>query len=150
MGREIRLVPKDWEHPRNERGHFQPLHDATFQDAAREWKERLAAWETSPERKGDMEYWEWGGDPPDRKYYRQAWPDGAATHFQIYETVSEGTPVSPVFATRDALANWLVTQGHSRNAADAFAKDGWAPSMVVTNVGGKVDIKMGIDSMGDL
>lgn len=59
---------------------------------------------------------------------------------QIYETDSEGTPVSPVFASKDELAEWLVTEGgYSRQAADMFARDGWAPSFMRTPAtGGRV------------
>jgi hypothetical protein len=51
-----------------------------------------------------------------------------ATHFQIYETVSEGTPVSPVFADEPAMIAWLIAEGFSQDNAVAFVKTGWAPS----------------------
>lgn len=38
------------------------------------------------------------------------------THFQYYETVSEGTPVSPIFASQEALARWLVAHETSRRS----------------------------------
>ena len=34
------------------------------------------------------------------------WPHGTATCFQLYETVTEGTPTSPVFETVEGLAQW--------------------------------------------
>lgn len=73
-----------------------------------------------------------GTDPASRAAY-EAWaktepPSGDG--WQMWETVSEGSPVSPVFATAEALADWLVTEGYSPQAARAFVSDGWAPSFV--------------------
>lgn len=131
MGREIRQVPTGWEHPRNESGRYRPLYDETYEDAAAKWVESFIAWENGahPDRaKTETRwFWEWEGGPPDEEYYRPAFT-ATADHFQIYETVSEGTPVSPVFATREELADWLVEQGTSREGSDAFAAGGWAPS----------------------
>ena len=77
-------------------------------------------------------------DPAAMKAY-EAWeptepPEGDG--WQVWETVSDGSPVSPVFATADALADWLVGQGHSLPAAEGFVQDEWAPSAVM--VGGKM------------
>lgn len=133
MGREIRMVPRKWKHPIDEEGNYIPMHDQTFEDAAKEWKEGYAKWEKGvheDQKKGhgkDLEYWEWDGPPPDRERYRPAFKS-PADHFQIYQTVSEGTPVSPVFATKDNIIEWLVAKGYSEKAAETFAKDGFAPS----------------------
>lgn len=59
--------------------------------------------------------------------------------WQLWETVSEGSPVSPVFSTADELAQWLTTDeggrasGPSRtpmtiSQARAFVGIGWAPT----------------------
>ena len=37
--------------------------------------------------------------------------DKEATWFQAWETVTEGTPVTPPFATTDELVDYLVTRG---------------------------------------
>jgi len=142
MGREIRRVPANWEHPKNERsGHLQPMHDHDFESAARAWLDAAIAWDngTHPDavkhKRPDycLFYWQWAGGPPDEDYCRPKWSDEQRTHFQIYETVSE---VSPVFATLEALVDWMVNDGgrdgrRSRAAAEAFAKGGWTPSLVV-------------------
>lgn len=61
-------------------------------------------------------------------------PEGEG--WQVWETVSEGSPVSPVFPTADACVEWVVSTGVSRGAAEKFVKGtGWAPSMVLTDVG---------------
>lgn len=61
--------------------------------------------------------------------------------WQAWETVSEGSPISPVFATADELVEWAAgPDGQlgvggtpvSRTAARRFIADGWAPSMVYT------------------
>jgi hypothetical protein len=160
MGREVRMVPPNWAHPiqqgwRDDR--LQPMYDKTFDEAAREWREGFLKWEGGEraERlaagKDDFEFWEWEGEPPTREYYRP-WKDEDATWFQLWETVSEGTPVSPPFATRDELANYLASSGDfwdqkrgdkpwGKAAADAFVKSGWAPSMMVVVGQGVVDSK---------
>jgi hypothetical protein len=51
--------------------------------------------------------------------------------WQVWETVSEGSPRSPVFAGRDSLVAWLVEhEDCSPVAADKFVEAGWAPSMI--------------------
>jgi hypothetical protein len=53
--------------------------------------------------------------------------------WQMWETVSEGSPVSPVFATKDSFVDWLIGQGYSEGAAEQFAEVGHAFSMVIMN-----------------
>ena len=53
--------------------------------------------------------------------------------WQIWETVSEGSPISPVFTSKDALIAWLVSLGYSKNAATEFAKREWAMSDMVAD-----------------
>jgi hypothetical protein len=64
---------------------------------------------------------EWKGTEP---------PSGDG--WQIWETVSEGSPVSPVYPTKDALIAALVADGHSQKAAENFAETKWALSMTMT------------------
>lgn len=151
MGREIRKVPPHWNHPTSfdsyGREQLQPMFDQDFAAAAAEWKTEFAKWE-SGERPtycdGDdakLEYWEWENPPPDRAYYR-TWSDDEATWFQVWETVSEGTPVSPPFATEEELIAYLATHGDfwdqkrgapawGREAAERFVRSKWAPSLIV-------------------
>lgn len=101
MGREVRRVPANWQHPKDDNGNFIPLLD---------------------------------GDMP-------RWPESECTHLMMYESVTEGTPISPAFETPEELAHWLTDNG-----ADAYAgrtatyqgwlrvaKGGYAPSMVVVD-----------------
>lgn len=162
MGREIRNVPPHWQHPTQPCKHspwkggcdyakthdgqcLQPQYDRTFKEAAAAWKSEFAKWESGehPDYRDDdsknLEYWEWNGAPPEREYYRQ-YESADATWVQVYETVSEGTPVTPAFATKEELIEFLCThkdfwgQGpRTRQVATAFVNEGWAPSMVVAS-----------------
>ena len=124
MGREIRRVPLGWQHPKDYRGHYKPINDQPWREAMRNWLDDYGdEWETWTDEE-DIE------SPPQPEYYRPEWSE-EPTAYQVYETVSEGTPTSPVFATQDNLRAWLLEQGHSEKAADAFIAGGWAPSFVV-------------------
>ena len=113
MGREIRKVPADWEHPKNAHGNFEPMFNESF------------------DKRSDPE----GGDDP--SWYRPEWTDEERTHYQLYETVTEGTPMSPPFATKEELGNWMfdnpdpVWGDRSRKAIEAFLEAEWSISMMV-------------------
>lgn len=142
MGREIRRVKKGWEHPKKDNGQYQPMHEDYYGDAIAGWFNDHNLWLAGkhPDQQNEDPptykfYAEWGGDPPRVEYYRQEqWTEDEASCFQMYETVSEGTPVSPVFETLIDLENWIVANlGYSRHAAHAFCDEGWAPSMIMSN-----------------
>lgn len=156
MGREVRMVPPNWEHPTKEnlthRGIQkikQPMFDQNYKKASQDWRDGFTKWEAGgreAERADsgeDYEYWDWEGMPPNKEYYRP-WRDEEATWFQLWETVSEGTPVSPPFATREELAaylaehgdEWDQSRGHGGwgiKRAQAFVAAGWAPSFAIMN-----------------
>lgn len=48
---------------------------------------------------------------PTVKYYMPDFPKDAVLGYCLYESVSEGTPVTPVFATQEELIDWLATMG---------------------------------------
>jgi hypothetical protein len=162
MGREVRRVPADWVHPLSNRGCTQPMRDQSFREATAEWKEGFRKWEEGYRRRrswGDeheqepwvlrtgseltIEFWELYGNPPDREYYRPDWPEESRTHYQMYETTTEGTPISPVFSTPEELARWL-TETEASAFADMTAtyeqwlrvcRGGYAPSAVADETG---------------
>jgi hypothetical protein len=77
-------------------------------------------------------FWDYSSPPAEEQYRQRKWTAEEATHYQIYETVTEGTPVSPIFASLDDMIEWLVEgQVNSRPAAEAFARMGWAPTMLL-------------------
>lgn len=56
------------------------------------------------------------------------------TGWQVWENVTEGSPISPVFPERGECVNWLVSQGYSQKAAEKFVRDGsYAPSLIVAD-----------------
>ncbi|KKM21704.1 hypothetical protein LCGC14_1632770 [marine sediment metagenome] len=141
MGREVRLVPADWEHPRDEHGKYKPLFNDDYVTVAWEWMHEAKLWSEQKHPEQDSKYnfyWEWSDMPPEENLYRPAWIEDNRTHFQMYETTSEGTPISPVMETKEELAHWLAD-----NNANAFGgmtatyeewlttiERGWAVSLV--------------------
>ncbi len=77
------------------------------------------------------------GEPVPGGHLELLWdlPAERLTCLQIYEDVSEGTPVSPVFGSSDELREWLVARGVSDVAADEFLRQGFAPSFVLGSEG---------------
>jgi hypothetical protein len=170
MGREIRRVPPNWDHPRgirrNGREDFVPMHDQTWEAAAEEW---LADFDRI--RRGDLSKWEkydrgvvdWAAenpapDPNSEDVLYRPWSDEEATWFQVWQTVSEGSPVTPPFSTPEDLiaylaahgdfwdqdrckkadwaALWGGTPGQSgwgRERAERFVNAGWAPTFIATD-----------------
>ncbi len=163
MGPEIRRVPMDWEHPQDEYGKYIPLYDRDYETEGLEWEKNYTLWSKGehPDQlkefwKEHLEnhpyrfFWEWES-PPDKDSYRERkWTDEEAVGYQIYETVSEGTPKSPIFASLDDMVKWLISEGYSESAAANFAKGGWAPYMSVeASSTGNVTIKEGIETLAD-
>jgi hypothetical protein len=146
MGLKIRRVPPNWEHPTYlggfRYGQFMPIYDQSFSEASQEWKEGLAQWEakTHLDYQEGREFWEWYGNPPDREHYL---PDDLPekTWYQVYSTVSEGTPRTPPFPTLEELYNHLIAAGIFRDntpwdeasAQEFVFKTQWLPSGVLTN-----------------
>lgn len=82
-----------------------------------------------------------------KKFRRKGPPEGEG--WQVWETVSEGSPITPVFPTAEELVEHLCTVGTvwdqknaqdfpyeglrlpTREQAEAFVKSGWVPSMVM-------------------
>lgn len=152
MGREIRRVPKGWDHPRDENGNFKPLYDLDYETASEKWLADCLAWsrgEHEDQKKYDDAprfFWDWDGGPPSKETHRTQFA-GPATCYQIYETVSEGTPASPVFETVEAMVEWMTSpidrsspyndcedwqsmQGMTRAQAERFCKTGSSCSMM--------------------
>ncbi len=126
MGREVRRVPPDWKHPEigrypNGAIKYQPKRKWSYKEAKADYDEEKAAWERgdfpfyASEENKKMSFEEWSGEAPNPDYYMPEFPEGSCTHFQMYETTSEGTPISPVMATIEELARWLA-----ENNAPAF------------------------------
>jgi hypothetical protein len=121
MSRVARRVPPDWIHPTDDRGQYVRLRDGTtFEERLREWDEESAKWLEGLQRSYDRRVWgpvpaeyrgmtfaEYAGDRPDPKDYTPRWPAARCTHWQYYEEVTEGTPLSPVFGSPEELVSWM-------------------------------------------
>lgn len=152
MGREVRMVPADWQHPkeynfyRNEECH-KPLLDGDYSAAAAEWDKEREEWDNgnrpsyANDEPTDMPYDEWAGQRPFSGDYMPQWPASERTHLMMYENTSEGTPISPTFATPEELARWLTDNEASAFAGQTASYEGWlrvakggyAPSMIISN-----------------
>ena len=126
MSREVRMVPGGWKHPKDENGNHVPLL-TDFRQSLAEWEEGKRQWALGfrsdynggwkPKEADETMSWEdWDGPRPEARHYMPEWPPEQRTHWCMYETTSEGTPISPVFATPQELARWLTD-----NRASAFA-----------------------------
>lgn len=147
MGFEVRRVARDWIHPRA-RGEFIPLlaWPDGVDDLVADWHHERRQWERG-EHPAQLEGW--GGaiedfadfaPMPDPAVYMPYWPAEARTHFQMYETTTEGTPVSPVFESPESLARWLALAGQTACETLKGTYEEWllvcrgafAPSMVAS------------------
>ena len=102
-----------------------------------------------PHCKGEGTLW----DSPEDEQAAENWtrtqpPIGDG--YQIWQTVSEGSPISPVFATPEELARhmagrkWGADNGSSYETWMRFVNGhGWSPSMVVNSAG----IRTGADAI---
>lgn len=179
MGREIRMVVPHWEHPKKLYARlgkleedYIPLHDRDFETAMKDYLDELQEWLTSgfakcraenPELNYDpaqpyRSFTTWNCCPPDPDYYRPMWKEAEMTWYQMYETVSEGTPVTPPFSTKEELVDYLVKHGDfsdqklgnggwKRENAESFVRAGWAPSMMMSRTSSGVEIKQPRDGI---
>ena len=138
MGREVRMVPKDWQHPKNEKGKFIPLLSGDFEQDDKEWNEGYAHWLLGEVKDYATNGWspvddnhrwtrftDYHGSRPSPEDYMPRFADGMATHLMMYEDTSEGTPISPAFATPEELARWLADSGASSFAGYTATYEQW-------------------------
>lgn len=173
MGREIRRVPANWQHPtyrtmRARPGFYgeietlKPLFDRDFAKEAAEWDAEKAAWDRGERpdsfdaaRYGAISFEDWHGERPDSEWYVNYDVNGDLPWWQMYETVSEGTPVTPAFATPEELIDFLATTGEQyengegsgpweRERAEQFVRnERWFPSFVSVGGGPLQGVKEG-------
>ncbi len=132
MGREVRKVPKNWGHPKNDDGNFKPLLEG--------YKNKAVEFMEIANKEGLHEAIEYMGCP-DKDDYMPDWEDGERTHLMMYEDTSEGTPISPAFEAPEELARWLTDNGASSFGKMTGSYEGWlrvanggfAPSMTISS-----------------
>ena len=149
------------------RPNYRPMHEGPWSKEAAAWDEEQRQWDEGlckdysgkrdwcPKTE-DMtgSYEEWSGKRPVHADYMPEWPENEATHLMMYESTSEGTPISPAFATPEELARWLADSGASAFAGHtatyeqwlATCRLGWAVSAVM-DAGG---FRSGVAAMADL
>jgi hypothetical protein len=144
MEREVRTVPADWQHPRlpgtysDGTPRYKGLFGGGFAKAAAEWDEAAAKWDDGfRENYGTGERWvpkdeshtgtyeDWAGDRPCAEDYMPDWPAEQRTHLMMYETCTEGSPISPAFATPEELARWLADNGASAFGSETATYEQW-------------------------
>lgn len=146
MGREVRRVPADWQHPKNEYDRYKPLYPGE------KYPMDAAGFMEKANAEGLQEAIDWYGQAPDQNDYMPNWPEAERTHYMMYEDTSEGTPISPAFATPEELARWLADTGASAFGSQTASYEGWlrvaqggyAPSAV--SVGGG-PLVSGVDAL---
>ncbi len=158
MGRELRMVPKNWEHPTNEQGRLIPLLGWSYTKSLNEWnegkqkwseglrevwypKEGEDKWKPIDEEDKNMTWEEWSGSKPEKEDYMPEWNEDEKTHYQMYENTSEGTPISPVMESPEKLARWLADNNASAFGSSTATYEQWlntiragfAPSAIMVN-----------------
>lgn len=132
MSREVRKVPASWDHPREQgRTSFCPLFDgSTYEQKATAWDEGASKWasgefdEYAEESDKALPYENWAGPRPNPADYMPIWPESKRTHFMMYETTTEGTPISPAFESLEDLARWLA-ENATAYANETAGYDAW-------------------------
>lgn len=152
MGREVRRVPANYQHPKDEYGHYKGLCDNFNKDTAR-WDKEAEMWNKGFRWNYDKEYFvpnaigltesyeEYAGDRPKQEEYMPDWPEVERTHFMMFETCTEGSPISPAFNTPEELARWLADNKASVFGSETatyeqwffVCKGGYAPSAIIEN-----------------
>jgi hypothetical protein len=119
MGREVRMVKPGWEHPKDHKGSNKPLFPHKFY--AGSLKDFLEV----QKEKGLQAAIEKFGEAPDLNDYMPDWKEGEATLFCMYETCTEGTPISPAFENVEDLAYWLADNGASSFGSMTATYEQW-------------------------
>lgn len=98
-------------------------------------------------------------DSVDAKRLSEEWqptdpPTGEG--YQVWETVYEGTPISPVFATADELAAWMAANGTGTDRGTTkqqwltfITAGGHAPSFVVRSTANGIEVKTGVQASSE-
>lgn len=132
MSREVRMVPKGYIHPMQTKDICVALLSG--------YKEDSVEFLHMANEEGLQEAVDYMGCP-DQDNYMQEWPEDEKTHCMMFETTTEGTPISPAFETPEELAKWLYESGASAFGGSTGTYEGWlrvakggfAPSAVIIN-----------------
>lgn len=165
MSREVRRVPAGWEHPRTDDGSYVPLHlGSQYAPQLREWRSERDLWGHGIVMVGPDEqlrdiaaadcssFEDWAGAEPVARDYMPDWAADECTHWQMYETTTAGTPLSPPLQTPEELASWLAEHEASACGLMLASREQWlamilvgyAPGLVVVPRDGKHELVSGV------
>lgn len=133
MGREVRRVPADWKHPEGVALFDGPDYAPRvkkWDEGAAKWAQGLrddynGGWKPLDGSEEAKTYADWAGVRPDASDYMPVWPESERTHYMMYEDTSEGTPISPAFATPEELARWLADTEATAFADQPASYESW-------------------------
>lgn len=136
MGLEVRRTPVGWMPPKRKVQRFlgsdtverfQPQHDYTLAEGIEMYEDEKAGWRARRDEiieRHSLEFFEDGvaeyeADSPTIAsdgtsyvpYYRPDWSADEMNGYQLYETITEGTPLTPSFATKEELIDHLERCG---------------------------------------
>ncbi len=128
MSYEVRRVPWAWAHPKAD-GKYVPLYGRSFSKDLARWTDHHDQWGRGFVMSMDSGCWiqkdlndpkltfeQYYGAKPVEADYMPDWPEAERTHFQMYETITEGTPISPPMATEVDLSVWLAINTEKKSA----------------------------------
>lgn len=156
MSREIRRVPANWVHPLRSQvcfsdgtPRYRPLFDH-FNEALALWQKENAEWDAGTHKsliedptlkQKYPRFADWDNECPRQEDYMPDWPEEERTHFQLYETCTEGTPLSPVLESFDAVCQWAADNHASVFGSFCDAtKEQWAEMLAP---GGLAAVRVG-------
>jgi hypothetical protein len=119
MSREIIMVPENWEHPKNLDGRYKPLSPFSYYESVKEDFIRKFI------ESGLQEAIDYCGNAPDINDYMPDWTSEEKTHYMMYETTSEGTPISPAFKTPEEVAMWCFENKVSAFGSQTASYEAW-------------------------
>jgi hypothetical protein len=144
MGREVRRVPASWEHPQDEHGNYIPMH------------EHAPEYSVGVLEEGIRDGWLREEFPHTSVSIMPNWWDEDRTHYQMYEDVTEGTPISPVMESPEALARWLADNNASAFADMTASYEQWlkmitGPGVVCSGIlnASSGEMKSGVAALSD-
>src|SRR5690606_35934427 len=98
---------------------FVPMYKRPYEESAANWDRNYALWQKNEHpdqlRYGDnieeSSFDDYAGLRPDPDDYMPVWPEEECKGWCVYETVSLGTPVTPVFEKPEDLIEYLIEHG---------------------------------------
>lgn len=109
MSRKLIRVPSNWGHPKDENGNYIPLFTDSFskdlenyENKYKQWLNGFrddwkGGWVVKSGKEITMSFDEWYGEKPKKEHYITKWDDVIKPHIQLYETTTEGTPITPIY-----------------------------------------------------